>query len=748
MTENAKTGIFASAAAVIGLIAFYTMPQQAASIKDNTQQLVGKPMFENFTDPNSAATLKIVKFDDTLGQLKQFELSREKATGAWVIPSHDSYPADAASQVSNVANSFIGLRILTVESTKADDQKLFGVVEPDIAKLEVGDTGVGTLIEMKDDRGETLVSLIVGKTVRDDKKKRYVRRARTDAIYAADFDIEPVTTDFSKWIEGDLLKLTSNDIASLSIRDYNILQAAGGPGQLQKNFDADLEYSPLDAKWSAKSVRVYGQGGPSERKIEDDEELNLVKINEIKNTLDNLKIVDVVRKPKGLASDLKADKELLDDNTKIMSLFKKGFIPGQRSDGGMELYSTNGELAVKLNDGIEYLLRFGKATAGDSSDEDGEKESAAGVALNRTLFVTARLDESHYPMPTLQKVPETIEDLKELEAKQNPPEEKAPASEPTTPEPAPSVPDAKSTDDAKAKNDAKTEDAPKETTGSDSKAPSSEVKADDVKKNAPSPTEEPAKTTEPAKVPENVPGTEPAKSADVPSETPAPNKVDQSNLEERKIGTRLVRLQADEGAKASSSESTPGKDDTDSKPKNDEKKSKQAKKKSEGKSEKKNDPAKEKSATAEKPASDSDKKAPTESNNDSAKTNAKSEAEAAKPAVKDDKKPDPTSEPKDAKKPAVETQEELKERLEAARERITKENTREIDERNDRLNAAKKKAGELNARFAEWYYEISDSEFKRLRATLDDLIKKKAAPGSAPAGPPSGAQGFPGGSPF
>ncbi len=104
----------------------------------------------------------------------------------------------------------------------------------------------------------------------------------------------------------------------------------------------------------------------------------------------------------------------------------------------------------------------------------------------------------------------------------------------------------------------------------------------------------------------------------------------------------------------------------------------------------------------------------------------------------------------DKAKPAEETEEELKERLEAARERITKKNTRAIDERNDRLEAAKKKAGELNARFAEWYYEITDSELKRLRASLDDLIKKKNAPGAPAAGdtPPGGSPAFPGGAPF
>jgi len=432
-----------------------------------------------------------------------------------------------------------------------------------------------------------------------------------------------------------------------------------------------------------------------------------------------LKIVDVVRKPKGLAADLKADKELLDDNTKIMSLFKKGFIPGQRSDGGMELYSSNGELAVKLNDGVEYLLRFGKATAGDSSDEDGEKE-VAGVALNRTLFVTARLDESHYPMPKLQKVPETIEDLKELEAKENPPAIETPAGEPTTPEPAPTAPsdkDAKPTEDPQTKSEPKSEEVAKEATIPDAKSPSPEVKADDFKKDSPQPSEEPAKATEPSKAPESVPNAEPAKSPEVPLEKPAPAKVDQSNLELPKLGTRLVRLQAEEDVKAAIKDKTPEKADTESKSKTQEKKNKQPKKKSEGKV-------------------------------DEAKAEAKPDAEVAKPAVTDDKKPEAKADAKDARKPAVETQEELKERLEAARERITKENTRELDERNDRLNAAKKKAGELNARFAEWYYEISDSEFKRLRATLEDLIKKKSAPGSGPSAPPPSAQGFPGGSPF
>ena len=84
------------------------------------------------------------------------------------------------------------------------------------------------------------------------------------------------------------------------------------------------------------------------------------------------------------------------------------------------------------------------------------------------------------------------------------------------------------------------------------------------------------------------------------------------------------------------------------------------------------------------------------------------------------------------------TDEEWKERLEAERERITKENQRKLDQRNDRLAVARKKSAELNARFADWYYIVSDSEFKRLKIELSDLITTK---GTSPQGSPSGLPG-------
>ncbi len=94
-------------------------------------------------------------------------------------------------------------------------------------------------------------------------------------------------------------------------------------------------------------------------------------------------------------------------------------------------------------------------------------------------------------------------------------------------------------------------------------------------------------------------------------------------------------------------------------------------------------------------------------------------------------------------KPA-ETEEELKERLEAVRERIKKENQRKIDDRNEKIAASRKKVQELNARFSDWYYVVSDSAYKKLKVSRDQLIVPK---GSSAAQPPAGGQGLPPGLP-
>jgi hypothetical protein len=54
---------------------------------------------------------------------------------------------------------------------------------------------------------------------------------------------------------------------------------------------------------------------------------------------------------------------------------------------------------------------------------------------------------------------------------------------------------------------------------------------------------------------------------------------------------------------------------------------------------------------------------------------------------------------------------------------------------------AQKRVKELNARFADWYYVISEDVYKKLRVTQAELVTTPQAEGGQPGGLPSGLPG-------
>lgn len=60
-------------------------------------------------------------------------------------------------------------------------------------------------------------------------------------------------------------------------------------------------------------------------------------------------------------------------------------------------------------------------------------------------------------------------------------------------------------------------------------------------------------------------------------------------------------------------------------------------------------------------------------------------------------------------------------------ERIKKENERMQSEYTQKLNKAKNRVKELNYRFADWYYLVSNDTFKKLSLTRADIVKETAA---------------------
>jgi hypothetical protein len=426
MTENAKTITFVVVGLVAIAIGVFTRPSSAEL---DEQTLVGQDLTKNFDSPDEAKRLKIVRFDEETATLRDFEVAERD--GLWTIPSKDGYPADAARQMAEAATSLMDRKIISVASMSAGDHEEFGVIDPQSPKLEVGQKGVGTHVTMYDVHDAPLADLIVGKAVKDAEGQRYVREAGRDIVYVIEIDPAKLSTNFEDWIEKDLLKLNSWDLQQVQVKDYSaelvpVMSQQGLRFQLAGDMRSDLTlaYNDSDSKWNAVTLRRFD---PVTEKYVDftlaeDEELNTETLNALKTALDDLAIVDVVRKPQGLSDDLKAGEDFMKNEEALRSLMEKGFTPTQSADGSgaSDLVSSDGEVIATMKDGSEYVLRFGNLTnvgAGDNSSEQANDTPPATAdagadtdtkvsGVHRYLFVMARFNENAVKRPELEKLPE------------------------------------------------------------------------------------------------------------------------------------------------------------------------------------------------------------------------------------------------------------------------------------------------------------------------------------------------------
>lgn len=444
MSQTIKTLIFMGVALVVALVALFTYPKQESF---KAPSLVGQPLFKDFTDPGTAATLKIARFSEDLGELTEFEVTRDNQSGLWTIPSSSGYPADAETQMRDAATGLIDLQVIGIASERAADHEIYGVVEPDKETLEASQAGVGLLVSVSDAKGMELAELIIGKQVKGTEEQRFVRVPNQNPVYVVNIDPAKYPTDFEKWIERDLLQLNSFDVENVELKDYSMLTNRGLDGlprleKFDERFDATVTFNSSEGKWELKKLVEFPGGQAREVKLLDSEELNSQKLNDLKTALDDLKIVGVVRKPAGLGGDLKAGNEFMEDNESLLSLMDRGFFPVAIAGGPRELRAANGEVQVTMKDGVKYVLRFGEIAGAQNGTEEGK--------LNRYLFVSAMVDPDKFPPLALEPLPETEADLQPGDAESDTAE--AETSEPTADE----------TADADTSGADETDDSPEE----------------------------------------------------------------------------------------------------------------------------------------------------------------------------------------------------------------------------------------------------------------------------------------------
>ena len=328
-----RTSLFLLGGLGMLLLGWLAQPRyQSREVKPEAERI----LFPELTDVQKAASLEVVKYDEELATLQPFKVVQ--AGGVWVLPSHQNYPADARDHLAAAATELVDLESLDVVSSSAADHETYGVIEPDPEKIKPGMVGVGELIEIRDAGGNKLARLVVGKedkrpgtSAAGGKKLRFVRKAGQDPVYRVEIDTSKFTTRFDDWIEKDLLKLSPWDVRRAVLDDYSLgAVESGGRIRVEQNRKDRIEvaYDDKDQRWTLARLEAFG-GGP-EAKLEtlgEAEELASPRLNDLRNALGDLKIVDVVRKPAGLSAELKAEEKFTADEEAVRSMQQRGFLP-------------------------------------------------------------------------------------------------------------------------------------------------------------------------------------------------------------------------------------------------------------------------------------------------------------------------------------------------------------------------------------------------------------------------------------
>ena len=459
MNEAAKTLIFFVLAAALVAGAFYSQPKLD---EFEANSMVGQQLFPQFTDPLAVKSLEIVKFD-VGGERNDFRIT--EVNGTWSIPSHDNYPADAKDQMGRVAEALTSLIVLEViqpEESGVDSiafQTQYGVVDPTSDNTLIADA-VGAKITLTGANSETLVNLIIGKKAsgrqsqdlmgRDEASLRYVRIANQSPVYVIDIDPSQFTTNFDQWIEKNLLDTSTFDIKEIFVDEYSfsveLAMTNFGMREVRKlspvgdmTFGYDGAAVGAD-KWSLVKWLAFEEQNRNykEKQLESDKELNTDTLNSMVSALGDLKIVNVLKKPVVLAAALREGKPF--DNivttsqesvleTMMDSMQETGFwlVGMQDIRGGdsqqskIQLLSNDGDIQLRLKNGIIYNFRFGDLTGTGSEvplgqfDSPDAMESTTKMVPNRYLFITAEFDPAFIPLPELKPVPEIPEEVEAIE---------------------------------------------------------------------------------------------------------------------------------------------------------------------------------------------------------------------------------------------------------------------------------------------------------------------------------------------
>ena len=376
MSELKTTLTVSGVAAVLAVVAVVSAPRRAAP---DAFFDVGEPFFATFKDPEMAATLEIVQWDDAAGAALPFQVTNRG--GRWTIPSHHDYPADGEERLATAAAEVISVVKDDFRSDNVADHEALGVIDP-IDEEATALEGRGTRITFRDGAGDALAELIVGKPIQERPGFRFLRVPGQKRVYAARFGAD-LSTRFEDWIKTNLLEVTRDQVNHIVLNEYFLDEQTR---QVVRRGEFILDQQGRD-EWTANQV-------PSGKAVD------LAQANLLVGAVIDITITGVRPKPPGLAGNLREAFQAGEiDRSDLQTLQRRGFSP--MPDGSV--LSNEGEVQVRTTEGVRYTLRFGEVVYGRGDavllgDESSDEEDA-GPAENRYVFITAEFDGAALPEP-------------------------------------------------------------------------------------------------------------------------------------------------------------------------------------------------------------------------------------------------------------------------------------------------------------------------------------------------------------
>lgn len=177
-----------------------------------------------------------------------FNVTRN-AEGRWMVPDKGNYPADA----NTVLKTILGLSELNLveqRTARADWHEKLGVALPKAG-------GTGTLVTMKNAKGEVLASVIVGGAVEGasaaGKQAVYVRHAAQPQTYVARGNFAPPTTE-SAWLDKAFIDLARTRVKTATVQPFK-----GRPYSVTREKPSDENFSIVEAIPAGRVLRTENE---------------------------------------------------------------------------------------------------------------------------------------------------------------------------------------------------------------------------------------------------------------------------------------------------------------------------------------------------------------------------------------------------------------------------------------------------------------------------------------------------------